>query len=342
MKSPLGHFVRSRAGWFVGSCQVSAWAGWLAVMLTIAVALTGLSPVAAAKTPVILDSDIGDDIDDTWALGLLLRSPEVEVKLIVGDHGKPLYRTKLIAKFLEVAGRTDIPIGLPLDTRMHGDGRQAAWVADYNLNRYPGRIHPDGVQAIVDTIMRSPEPVTVIAIGPLPNLAAALAREPRIAQNARFVGMHGSVRRGYGNSPQIAPEYNVKEDAKACQAVLSASWPILITPLDTCGLVQLTGADYAKVRQSGHPIARAVIENYRIWLEAGEKARAETNSSILFDTVAAYLALNTDLCKVEELAIRVTDDGFTRLDPTGTQMRVATEWKDLAAYNRWLASRLAE
>lgn len=322
-------------------CQSNAWAGWLAVFLTIVAVLTGVSALAAAKIPVILDSDIGDDIDDTWALGLLLRSPEVEVKLIVGDHGKPLYRTKLIAKFLEAAGRTDIPIGMPLDTRMHGDGRQAAWVADYNLNRYPGRIHPDGVQAIVDTILASPEPVTVIAIGPLPNVAAALAREPRIAQKARFVGMHGSVRRGY-NSPQIAPEYNVKEDAKACQAALSASWPILITPLDTCGLVQLTGADYAKVRQSAHPIARAVIENYRIWLEAGAKAQAETKSSILFDTVAVYLALNTELCKVEELTIRVTDDGFTRLDPAGTRMRVATEWKDLAAYHHWLASRLAE
>ena len=68
-----------------------------------------------ARTPVILDTDIGDDIDDTWALALLLRSPELDVKLVVGDYGKALYRARLIARFLTVAGRTDIPVGVGLN-----------------------------------------------------------------------------------------------------------------------------------------------------------------------------------------------------------------------------------
>ncbi len=294
-----------------------------------------------ARIPVILDTDIGDDIDDTWALGLLLKSPELEVKLVVGDHGKPLYRTKLLAKFLETAGRTDIPIGIGLDTRVHGSGRQAAWVADYPLNRYPGKIYPDGVQAIIDTILHSPEPVTVIAIGPLPNVAEALRREPGIARKARFVGMHGSVRRGYGNSPQPHAEYNVKEDVPACQRVLAAPWPITITPLDTCGLVQLKGADYARVFRASDPVCRAIIENYRHWLEPRHKAQAESHSSTLFDTVAVYLAIEQHLCVMEELGIRVTDDGFTVPDAAAPKMRVATAWKDQAAFERWLAERLA-
>jgi len=316
------------------------------VFFTAWALVSGPSALAAdaevpRKIPVILDTDIGDDIDDTWALGLALKCPEFDVKLVVGDHGKPLYRTRLIAKFLERAGRTDIPIGMALDTRMHGGGRQSAWVADYNLNRYPGRIYPDGVQAIIDTILQSPEPVTVIGIGPVPNLAAALQREPRIAQKARFVGMHGSVRKGYGNSPQPHAEYNVKEDASACQRVLGAAWDIIITPLDTCGLIQLKGAEYARVRQAADPICQAILENYRIWLEAGQKAQADTRSSILFDTVAVYLAIEDRLCTMEELGIRVTDDGFTVIDPAAKKMRVATAWKDQPAFDRWLASRLA-
>jgi inosine-uridine nucleoside N-ribohydrolase len=274
---------------FIRSLQATAFA--LAVVVLASTPAFGADSARAGRIPVILDTDIGDDIDDTWALGVLLESPELDVKLVVGDHGKPVYRARLLAKFLERAGRTDIPVGLGMDTRFHGDGRQAAWVADYNLNSYPGRVYGDGVQALIDTIMQSPETVTVIAIGPTPNLAAALVREPRIAQKARFVGMHGSVRRGYGNSPTPHAEYNVKEDAKACQRALSAAWPVTITPLDTCGLVQLKGADYAKVRDARNPVAQAVLENYRVWLEAGQKAQADRESSVLFDTVAVYLAL---------------------------------------------------
>jgi inosine-uridine nucleoside N-ribohydrolase len=228
-----------------------------------------------------------------------------------------------------------------MDTRVYGDGRQAAWVADYNLNRYPGRVYGDGVQALIDTVLQSPVPVTIIAIGPTPNLAAALVREPRIAAKARLVGMHGSVRKGYGNDPKPAPEYNVKEDAAACRLALSAAWPVTITPLDTCGRVQLQAADYSRVRTAGNPVCQAILENYRLWLDAGQQAQAERESSILFDTVAVYLAITDRHCTMEELGIRVTDDGYTVEDPAGKQMRVATDWKDRSGFHAWLAGRLA-
>ena len=305
--------------------------------------LSGFAAEAApaARVPVILDTDIGDDIDDTWALGALLKSPELDLKLVVGDNGKNLYRAKLLAKFLERANRTGVAVGLGLDTATHGTGGQAGWVADYNLNAYPGKVYADGVQAMIDTILKSPEKVTLIAIGPVPNLAAALAREPRIASKVRFVGMHGSVRKGYGNANQPAAEYNVKEDAKACQRALSAGWDITITPLDTCGLVQLRGADYARVREAKDPLDQAIIENYRVWLGRDRQGDAVTHSSILFDTVAVYLAITDHLCTIEELGIRVTDAGFTEIDPNARRMRVATAWKDLPGYENWLATRLA-
>ncbi len=59
----------------------------------------------------------------------------------------------------------------------------------------------DGVDAIIKTIRESPDPVTVVAIGPVPNIAEALKRDPSIVHNARFVGMHGSIRLGYGGKP---------------------------------------------------------------------------------------------------------------------------------------------
>jgi inosine-uridine nucleoside N-ribohydrolase len=217
--------------------------------------------------PAILDTDIGDDIDDTWALTLALKSPELDLKLVVGDFGEPQYRARLIAKILQSAGRTDIAVGMGVEHKAGQMHRQEPWLAGYDLERYPGKVHRDGVQAIIDTIMASKDPVTLICIGPVPNIAEALRREPRIAEKARFVGMHGSVRAGYSGAPPISAEWNVKAVPAACRAALSAPWDVTITPLDTCGRVHLSGAKFAAVRDSADPLAKVLMENYRVWTE---------------------------------------------------------------------------
>ncbi len=297
------------------------------------------------RIPVILDTDIGGDIDDTWALTLMLKSPELDVKLITTDTGNTTYRAKVVAKMLEVAGRTDIPIGIGLQ---FGDrvGRQAVWVEGYDLSAYPGRVHQDGVRAIIDTIMGSPEPVTLVCIGPVPNIAVALEREPGIAERARFVGMHGCIRKSpleYGGGGGVVAEYNVAADPRACQRVFTAPWDMTITPLDTCGFVKLEGERYRAVRRCDDPLVQALIDNYRVWLRSGRrewKEEFETRSSILFDTVAIYLSLSQKLLDMEKLGIRVTDDGYTVIDGKAKTVNCATKWKDLAAFEDFLVERL--
>lgn len=314
-------------------------------LVSVPASATAAEPAQPVKRiPVILDTDIGDDIDDTWALGLLLGCPELDVKLVVGDYGRPQYRARLIAKLLQAWGRTDIPVGVGIEVAgVGGVESQGKWVGDYDLKSYPGTVHTDGVQALIDTILKSPEPVTLIAIGPLSNVAAALEREPKIAQRARFVGMHGSVRIGYGGSKNVAAEWNVKCDPRAAQRVLSAPWDVVITPLDTCGVLDLFGDQYAQVRDSASPVAKAIVDNYRVWAAVRADLapkQIEERSSTLFDCVAIYLALSHDFCQMEDLGIRVTDDGFTRLDPAAKQMKVATAWKDLNGFRKWMVARL--
>jgi inosine-uridine nucleoside N-ribohydrolase len=299
--------------------------------------------VAGPRKPVtvILATDIGDDIDDTWALGFLLKCPELDLKLAVTEYGKPEYRAKLLAKFLQTCGRADVAVGVGPDVEPRGEGPQAGWVKGYDLGSYPGKIHSDGVQAIVDTIMSSPTPVTLIDIGPPSIVAAALTREPRLAGRARFVGMHGSVRRGYGGSKSVSAEWNVRADAKAARQVLSAGWDITITPLDTCGLVSLAGARYQRLLNSKDPLVSAIIENYRIWSPNNKNQGApEKSSTTLFDTVAVYLAFADELCEMERLGIRVSDDGYTRIDDQAKIMTVATRWKSLDAFKDLLTNRL--
>jgi inosine-uridine nucleoside N-ribohydrolase len=297
------------------------------------------------KIPVILDTDIGGDIDDTWALAMLLKSPELDVKLVATDTGNTTYRAKIAAKMLEAAGRTDIPVGVGIH---QGDktGPQQEWVETYNLSNYSGKVHQDGVQAIINTITDSPKPVTLICIGPVPNVAAALEREPEIARNAKFVGMHGCLRKspwGYdGKEGGVLAEYNVHSDPKALQKVFAAPWLVTITPLDTCGFVTLKGEKYRAVRECSDPLVEALMENYRIWLKSHENGQQqfETQSTILFDTVAVYLSFSEELLEMQKLGVRVTDDGYTVTDEKARDVSVAVEWKDLSAYEDFLVERL--
>jgi inosine-uridine nucleoside N-ribohydrolase len=100
-------------------------------------------------TPVILDTDIGFDVDDVWALAFLLRCPELDIKLITTDTGDTHYSAKIVAKLLQIAGRTDIPIGIgiPLDETQR---THEPWVTDFSLEDYAGEVLIDGVGALCD------------------------------------------------------------------------------------------------------------------------------------------------------------------------------------------------
>jgi inosine-uridine nucleoside N-ribohydrolase len=297
-------------------------------MVLVAAALGGRTghPVrfSAPRIPVILETDIGDDIDDTWALVMLLKNPEFDLKLVTTTHGKAVYRARLVARLLEVSGRTDIPIGLGAGGH-DGAGRQQPWVEDYDLKHYPGKIHEDGVQALVDAVMKAPQPITIISIGPSTTVASALERRPDIASRATFVGMQGAVRKGYDGGP-VGPEYNVRENVPAAKRALLAPWlKTVITPLDTCGLVRLTGARFQALKKSSDKLVAALLENYRIWANK-DSLEQLTESSVLFDTVAVYLALPGPKphLLLEPLAINVTSEGMTIIDPAGAKMSVAT------------------
>lgn len=297
--------------------------------------------------PVILDTDIGGDIDDTWALCMVLGCPELDLKMVVTEHGDTHYRAALAAKYLEIAGRDEIPIGVGIeDLSYETDQNQADWLGEYQLSDYTGCVHEDGVQAMIDFIMASEEIITIIAIGIVTNLAVALEREPRIAQKCRFVGMHGSIRVGYGGSPEISVEANVVNDVPSFRTVMAAPWvDTLITPLDTCGLVVLEGNRYQQVYQSTLPRMQAVIENYIPWIKHVKwtkvsEAYTREKSTTLFDCVAVYLAYAEDLCEIEEICLTTDDNGFNHIDPTGDKVRAAMAWKDLEGFYDHLVERL--
>ena len=301
--------------------------------------------------PTILDTDIGHDVDDVWALAFLLKCPELDIKLITTSTGDTVYRAELVAKMLQLLGRTDIPIGIgiPLDDNPH---THDAWLEDFDMEHYPGTVLHDGVGAICDTVMQATSIVSLICIGPVPNIAAALARQPGICDNAKFVGMHGSIRRGYLDAPKPMREFNVKTHALACRAVFEAPWEKVITPLDTCGNIILDGERFAKIReaatQQGPASAPGIcLDCHLAWFEAVKhwpilkNLNAQNQSSVLYDLVAVYLGFAEDLLVMEELPILVTPDGKTMIDDSGDNVRCATHWQDKEAFLDLVTERLA-
>jgi inosine-uridine nucleoside N-ribohydrolase len=295
--------------------------------------------------PVVLDTDIGFDVDDVWALAFLLNCPELDVQLITTTTGDTEYRARIVARLLQIAGREDIPIGvgIPLDDSPQ---THAAWLGDFSLADYAGAVLRDGIGAMVETIMATDDVVSLVCIGPLPNVAAALAREPALPANAKFIGMHGSLRKGYLGAAKPMREYNVKQYALACQAVFRADWEKVITPLDTCGLVYLDDDRFARLTRCENPLTQAVLANHHGWFDAVrgwpavKDIDADSRSSILYDSVAVYLAFSEAYLTMETHPVLITGDGKTLIDDAGTEVRCAMDWQNKSAFLDLLTERL--
>jgi inosine-uridine nucleoside N-ribohydrolase len=291
--------------------------------------------------PVIFDTDIGSDFDDMWALVMLLNSPELDVKLITTSTGDVAYRAKVVAKVLEIAGRTDIPIGIG-SSKAKGDVgfRQYQWVDGYDLAKYPGKIYQNGAMAMVETIKNSKQKIKLICVGPTPTIEAALEIDPDIAKNAEFFGMQGSI------SNTKINEYNVARWIPGMKKILAADWNKTITPLDTCGDIILDGERYKKIQNRNSKLTDAIMEAYRQWYKAQNwidpnKINPAISSSILYDTVAIYLALNGDLLQIDEMPLVINDTGGTIVNQNeGRPVMVAIKWKNKQAFLDLLLERI--
>ena len=202
-----------------------------------------LLPTYLASKPVVFATDIGGDVDDTWALAHILRSKELDLKMVLTETGEAEYRAKVAAKVLQVAEREDVIVALGKDFGIMPDSErhQGPWVRSYKLSDYKGPIEQDGVSAFIDFVESSKETVTVIAVGPVPSLAAAIEQRPEIAKKCDFFGMFGSFYSGYDGSKEISAEYNVANNVEAFRTVIGADWrSITLTPLDTCGIFFLS------------------------------------------------------------------------------------------------------
>jgi inosine-uridine nucleoside N-ribohydrolase/predicted GH43/DUF377 family glycosyl hydrolase len=305
----------------------------------------------AAKQPAherqlaILDTDIGDDIDDAFALALALRSPELKLLGITTAYGDTELRAKLVDRYLDEVRRFDLPVTAGVPTPHDNVFTQAAYARQRPrfeaLDPTKEWKHEDGVSFLLDQIRAHPGQITLIAIGPLNNVQAAIERDPAtFRQLKRVVMMGGSVYRGYdGSKGERRPadaEWNINRDPAGARALLAAGVPVFMMPLDSTQ-IPLETAERERIFSRGTPLTDQLTLLYHQWM-AGSEGHSPTPT--LFDPVAVAYAIRPELCPATPLRLEVDDKGFTRPVEGAANAQVCLQ-SDEGEFMNFLLGRIA-
>jgi inosine-uridine nucleoside N-ribohydrolase len=273
------------------------------------------APAQAPPKPqlVLIDTDIGDDIDDAFALGLALTSPELKILGITSAWADTPTKSRLIDRLLCETGRTDIPVATGIQGP--GSSNQARWA------RIPDKPHPNAVPFLLDQIKQHPNEITLIALGPLTNIGAAIKQDPAAFRLLkRVIIMGGSVRRGYndfGYNPSHGPdaEYNIKQDIPAARALFTAGVPLLVAPLDSTE-IKLDQTNRDLLFNANTNLTDSITQLYHLW------SAGHAFDPTLYDVVPVAMSFDPNVCPVTPLHLTVDDKGFTResTGPPNTQV----------------------
>jgi purine nucleosidase len=259
-----------------------------------------------ARLPVLFDTDIGSDIDDAVALAYLMRHPRCELLGVTTVTGDTRKRAALAEMILAAGGRSDVPIhagtGPVLFT---GPGQPE--VPQYDAVRH--RPHRDdyargaAVEFMRRTIRSRPGEVSLVAVGPMTNLALLFATDPEIPSLLRQVVLMCGVftgRAGYGPG---SAEWNALCDPLATAIVFKARPPRLTSiGLDVTSLCTMdAGECRRRFAEAGGPL-EIVAEMAEVWFR---------HSTVItfHDPLAAATLFNPDLCRYEEGEVTVEVGG---------------------------------
>jgi len=280
----------------------------LAAFSTASVIRSQAQPAATAASPqkIIIDTDIGDDIDDAFAIALALRSPELQILGISTTFGDTEARARILDRMLGENARRDIPVlaGTPTSTknpmsqRVYGDAG----------GRFTRAFHPDAVEFILEQIRNNPGQITLVAIGPLINVGALIDKDSQtFLKLKRVVLMGGSVHCGYSEvgicpGPPPVPEWNILNDIPAAEKLFRSGVPLYVMPLDSTQL-KFNESMRSYLFRQGTPLTDALTLLYHEWNQ---------QTPTLFDPMTVAYILNPQICPTEPMRITIDEKGFTR------------------------------
>lgn len=269
----------------------------------------------------ILDSDPG--IDDALAILLALASPEIELEAVTVVHGNCSVEqgTLNALSVLELAGAVTVPVyqGFP---RPLVQPRLLAPETHGTMGLGYAELGPPQTRAcsehamdfLIETIMTSPGEITLVAIGPLTNVAMAVRREPRLVDAVEeVIVMGGAIRHG-GNATPLA-EFNTYVDPHAAHIVYHSGLPITLVPLDVTYQCVLTAGDVERLLRAESPVLRFIADATQFYMEYhGDYQRIA--GCIINDPLALALAFAPHLVDVEEYYVDVDISGGVSMGKT--------------------------
>jgi inosine-uridine nucleoside N-ribohydrolase len=283
---------------------------------------------------VILDTDIGGDIDDAYALALVLSSPELKLMGVTTASGDTNLRARLAEGILCETGRQTIPVHAGVQTKPHSVFTQASWASRFPS---PPDSGTDAIAWMAKTIRANPGQITLIEIAPQSNVGALIERDPAAFRMLkRVVMMGGSIYRGYGDlgyAPDHGPsaEYNIASDVPAVQKLFASGVPITMVPLDSTQL-KLDEVMRSILFHQSTPLTDSLAVLTDEW---------GGTTPTLFDVMAVETAIDGDICPSQPMHIRVDDQGYTRVEPRAPNAYVCLH-SDSDRFFHFLLPRLME
>jgi purine nucleosidase len=292
--------------------------------------------------PILLDTDIGSDVDDALALGVVLASPELRLVGVTCVARIARRRAAAAARILGLAGRRDVPVFVGEDEALLRKDR-FAWreIEDQGLPDGPdAEILAEPAPEAIVRLAREHPGLELVAIGPLTNVARALALAPDLPKRvAGLTVMGGHVREVRIGRHLCKPgvDYNLCSDPEASMAVLGAGFATRLVTADVTLETWLTVADLARLAAAGS-VPRALAALVRIWTPWQVKIFSELggtldpeNAAFLHDPLTVLALVDPAPLRFERLRILPTlERGVLRThelaagSPLGAEMEVAT------------------
>lgn len=259
---------------------------------------------------IIFDTDPG--IDDALAILLALASPEVVLDGISTIHGNASSAqvTRNALAILELANASHVPVykgcDLPLvkESLLSPETHGNTGLGYANLPDPQTRPQvQQGSDFLIDSIMSKPGEVTVVAIGPLTNIAMAIRKEPRIVENVKDAFVMGGAIQHAGNTTALA-EYNTFVDPHATHIVFHSGMPITLTPLDVTYQCIFTKDDLNRLLKIDSPITKFIADATRFYMEFHDEYQ-KIDGCVINDPMTLALTFMPEICDYQELYVDV-------------------------------------
>lgn len=261
---------------------------------------------SAQKHKIIFDCDLGDDIDDAFALAMILASDEFDVLGICMDYGNTEDRAQLACRMLFETGREDIPVFIGRKTS-DNNTPQHAW--GIGFDKYKPQIK-SAADFIVETLNKYPGEVNLITVGPVPNMMDVVKKDKNALSKAKHIyAMFGSFYMGYNSDSRINAEWNVRADVEASKMYISNVDNISFAGTDITTFVKWNEEKRLKLMMRNTPLTDAITALTVLWQH---KTSRETPT--LFDCVAIGMLLWPDLFENRPAFVKVIDGGYTIID----------------------------